>query len=231
MLATVLGAVLARTAALLGLLGRLLLATALGTTAAALVAFGFVAYDGWGVGCAFGWGFGCAFGWGFGCAFGYGWGWEFDCGCGCAFDCGWACVCGWGAAQYFFHLFFNSWMMRRRVYYCFCCCLCVRHLSYRLLYIFSIFYSSNIENQFQPRFSTPASGTRFFPKYALGGFLVFARRAAAGTAPPPVGFCGTISSVTFRWTIILATTHTVISWDSRIAIGRLIWHYKILYIF
>ena len=28
-------------------------------------------------------------------------------------------------------------------------------------------------------FSTPASGTRFFPKYALGGFLVFARRAAA----------------------------------------------------
>jgi hypothetical protein len=221
MLATVLGAVLARTAALLGLLGRLLLATALGTTAAALVAFGF----------AFGWGFGCAFGWGFGCAFGYGWGWEFDCGCGCAFDCGWACVCGWGAAQYFFHLFFNSWIMRRRVYYCFCCCLCVRHLSYRLLYIFSIFYSSNIENQFQPRFSTPASGTRFFPKYALGGFLVFARRAAAGTAPPPVGFCGTISSVTFRWTIILATTHTVISWDSRIAIGRLIWHYKILYIF
>jgi len=35
MLATVLGAILARTAALLGLLGRFLLATALGTTAAA----------------------------------------------------------------------------------------------------------------------------------------------------------------------------------------------------
>ena len=36
MLATVLGAILARTAALLGLLGRFLLATALGTTAAAV---------------------------------------------------------------------------------------------------------------------------------------------------------------------------------------------------
>ena len=51
-------------------------------------------------------------------------------------------------------------------------------LSYRLLYIFSIFYSSNIDNQFFI-FSTPASGTRFLPKYALGGFLVFARRAMA----------------------------------------------------
>ena len=40
MLATVLGAILARTAALFGLLGRLLLATALGTTAAAFVGFG-----------------------------------------------------------------------------------------------------------------------------------------------------------------------------------------------
>ena len=54
MLATVLGAILARTAALLGLLGRLLLATALGTTAAAGgLGFG---YDGCGWG--FGWGFG-----------------------------------------------------------------------------------------------------------------------------------------------------------------------------
>ncbi len=98
MLATVLGAILARTAALLGLLGRFLLATAPGTTAGflvagfdscALVAFGcaLVAF-----GCALV-AFGCAlvaFGCAlvaFGCAlvaFGCGGAWEF--GCGCAYD-------------------------------------------------------------------------------------------------------------------------------------------------
>ena len=51
MLATVLGAILARTAALLGrLLGRLLLATAPGTTAAVLAGCGFFGVFGCGVG-------------------------------------------------------------------------------------------------------------------------------------------------------------------------------------
>jgi hypothetical protein len=51
MLATVLGAILARTAALLAFFGRFLLATTLGTTATA-----------GGCGCGWGWGFGCGCG-------------------------------------------------------------------------------------------------------------------------------------------------------------------------
>jgi hypothetical protein len=59
MLATVLGAILARTAALLGLLGRFLLATAPGTTAADFAGFGWgFGFDSCGFGGDDGWGFG-----------------------------------------------------------------------------------------------------------------------------------------------------------------------------
>ena len=102
MLATVLGAVLARTAALLGLLGRLLLATALGTTAAG-GAFGCgwgSVYDGWG--SAFGY-FGVGgWGWGWGSAFG-GWG----CACGCAFVGGFGDYMPFRFTKFFFCFCYN----------------------------------------------------------------------------------------------------------------------------
>ena len=105
MLATVLGAILARTAALLGLLGSLLLATAPGTTAASMVGFvaffdGVVsAYDGCGVAYD-------------GCGVAYD-------GCGVAYD-GWAWVCGCAYrffAKFIFDFFFYFSVLAYRIQY------------------------------------------------------------------------------------------------------------------